>query len=102
MCDPAKEIVEQTYDEIADWYLGWIEGQRSPRERYASNVLENGPPAPRIFELGCGPGVPVMRMLLDRGAEVVADDTSRPTTQPGQEPVSAGNAGSGRYDRAIL
>lgn len=76
MCDAPKEIVEKSYDEIADWYLGWVEGQRSPRERYASKVLENGPPAPRILELGCGPGVPVMRMLLDRGAEVVANDIS--------------------------
>src|SRR5690554_2695094 len=76
MSDAPKDIVEHAYDEIADWYLGWVEGQRSPRERYASKVLENAPPAPRILELGCGPGVPVMRMLLDRGAKVVANDIS--------------------------
>ncbi|KAK4246792.1 hypothetical protein C7999DRAFT_15107 [Corynascus novoguineensis] len=99
--DP-KEIVKQTYDHLASWYLNWVDGQRSPRERYAIRVLQNAwstallssspaspatktvasstppqlPPPPRILELGCGPGVPVTRMLLERGAHVVANDIS--------------------------
>jgi len=73
--DP-KETVAHAYDYIADWYLGWVETQRSPRELYANKILENSPPSPRILELGCGPGVPITRMLLDRGAQVVANDIS--------------------------
>ncbi|KAK4135289.1 methyltransferase type 11 [Trichocladium antarcticum] len=76
MGDTPKEIVEQAYDYIADWYLGWVDGQRSPRERYADKVLDNAPASPRILELGCGPGIPITRMLLDRGAQVVANDIS--------------------------
>ncbi|KAK5171422.1 uncharacterized protein LTR77_004566 [Saxophila tyrrhenica] len=75
MEDP-KEIVRQTYDNIAEWYLRWITDQRSPRERYTTKVLENAPPSPRILEMGCGPGVPITRMLLDHGADVVANDIS--------------------------
>ncbi|KAL2194251.1 methyltransferase type 11 [Corynascus similis CBS 632.67] len=99
--DP-KEIVKQTYDQLASWYLNWVDGQRSPRERYAIKVLQNAwstallssspasqatktvasptppqvLPPPRILDLGCGPGVSVTRMLLERGAHVVANDIS--------------------------
>lgn len=76
MSDTPKEIVEQAYDHIAEWYLRWVEGQRSPRERYTNKVLENAPASPCVLELGCGPGVPITRMLLDRGAQVVANDIS--------------------------
>jgi SAM-dependent methyltransferase len=78
MSDNPKVIVEQAYDHIAEWYLRWVEDptQRSPRERYTKKVLENAPASPRILELGCGPGVPVTRMLLDHGAAVVANDIS--------------------------
>ena len=71
-----KQIVEQAYDYMADWYLEWIQDQRSPREVYTKKVLDNAPPSPRILELGCGPGVPITRMLLDQGAQVVANDLS--------------------------
>ncbi|EFW99140.1 methyltransferase type 11 [Grosmannia clavigera kw1407] len=76
MHDKPKEIVEQTYDDIAEWYLDWVKGQDSPRERYTDMVLENAPPSPRILELGCGPGVPITQRLLKRGAQVVANDIS--------------------------
>lgn len=76
MNEAPKEIVEQAYDQIAGWYLQWVEGQRSPRERYTERVLERAPLKPSILELGCGAGVPITRMLLDRGAKVVANDIS--------------------------
>ncbi|GAM85429.1 hypothetical protein ANO11243_034360 [Dothideomycetidae sp. 11243] len=76
MSEDPKAIVKQAYDHIADWYLSWIKDQLSPRERYAEKVLASAPPHPRILELGCGPGVPITRMLLDRGAHVVANDIS--------------------------
>lgn len=76
----AKEINEQAYNHIADWYLDWATTQVSPRERYAEKVLANTAPkdgqAPRILEIGCGAGVPISRMLLDRGAQVIGNDIS--------------------------
>lgn len=91
--EEAKEINEQAYDHIADWYLDWATNQTSPRERYTEKVLANitasstsssssssphllNAKAPRILELGCGAGVPISRMLLDRGAHVVGNDIS--------------------------
>jgi SAM-dependent methyltransferase len=83
MDEDPKKIVKEAYDHIAEWYLSWVDGQQSPRERYASKVLQNASsllpsPAqpPRILELGCGPGIPITRMLLDHGAQVVANDIS--------------------------
>jgi ubiquinone/menaquinone biosynthesis C-methylase UbiE len=83
MSDP-KTIVAQAYDSLADWYLTWIDHQPSPRERYAKKVLENlhqtspspSPSSPYILELGCGPGVPITRLLLSHGARVLANDIS--------------------------
>ena len=74
----ANIINEQAYDMLADWYLTWIDHQPSPRERYARKVLENIPTTtkPSILELGCGPGVPITRLLLDHGAQVLANDIS--------------------------
>lgn len=76
MSDDPKKLVEQGYDHMAEQYLDWVEGQRSPRERYTTKLLESAPASPRILELGCGAGVPITRMLLDRGAQVVANDIS--------------------------
>ena len=83
MSDP-KTIVAQAYDSLADWYLTWIDHQPSPRERYAKKLLENlhqapsptTKPKPYILELGCGPGVPITRLLLNHGARVLANDIS--------------------------
>lgn len=40
------------------------------------NLLDKLPLSPCILELGCGPGVPVLNMLLDHGAQVTANDIS--------------------------
>lgn len=76
MADDARQINEQAYDNIAAWYLEWANSGASPRQRYTEKVLQNAPSNPRILELGCGPGVPITKMLLDRGASVVANDIS--------------------------
>ncbi|KAK4125405.1 methyltransferase type 11 [Parathielavia appendiculata] len=76
MSDNPMQIVSQGYDHIAESYLHWVESQRSPREHYTEKLLSHCPPSPRILELGCGAGVPITRMLLDRGAQVVANDIS--------------------------
>lgn len=76
----AKAIVEEAYDNLAQWYLDWVSDQTSPRERFAQKILDNIPASttttPYTLELGCGPGVPVTRMLLDQGARVIANDIS--------------------------
>jgi ubiquinone/menaquinone biosynthesis C-methylase UbiE len=80
--DNPKEIVKQAYDALADWYLSYVLTQPSPRERYALKVLDNisqttpSSSPSHILELGCGPGVPITRLLLDRGAAVTANDIS--------------------------
>ncbi|KAH6618141.1 methyltransferase type 11 [Chaetomium sp. MPI-SDFR-AT-0129] len=79
MLDDPKSIVSEAYNDIAPWYLEWVSKQpSSPRERYTNIMLKNlpttAPQKPRILEVGCGPGIPTTRMLLDRGAHVVAND----------------------------
>ncbi|KAF2210738.1 hypothetical protein CERZMDRAFT_44769 [Cercospora zeae-maydis SCOH1-5] len=76
--DNPRTINSQAYDHVAEWYLDWANSSPSPRQRYTERVLHNAKSVskPRILELGCGPGVPITKMLLDRGAEVVANDIS--------------------------
>lgn len=76
MSDDPRAIVQGAYDNISNWYLDWVKDQESPRERYTKKLLDNLSTSPSILELGCGPGVPILRMLLDRGAKVVANDIS--------------------------
>ncbi|KAI0189286.1 methyltransferase [Astrocystis sublimbata] len=78
MSDVPESIVEYAYDQIADWYLQWVETQKSPRERYTKKLLDelSQQPSPSVLELGCGPGVPVLQLLLQHGARVVANDIS--------------------------
>lgn len=76
MGDAPEGIVEYAYDHITEWYLQWVAAQKSPRERYTRRLLEGLPPAPTVLDLGCGPGVPVLQLLLDGGARVVANDLS--------------------------
>lgn len=76
MSDAPESIVEYAYDNITDWYLQWVHQHKSPRETYTTKLLDALPPTPSVLDLGCGPGVPVLQMLLDRGARVVANDIS--------------------------
>ncbi|KNG88459.1 O-methyltransferase [Aspergillus nomiae NRRL 13137] len=77
MSDTPEGIVEYAYDNITEWYLQWVKSQKSPRERYTQMLLDTlQQRSPAILELGCGPGVPIVKMLLDQGAQVVANDIS--------------------------
>jgi len=76
MSEAPERIVEHAYDHIAQWYLEWVQSDRSPRERYTRKLLDSLPPSPSVLELGCGPGVPVLSMLVDHGAQVTANDIS--------------------------
>ena len=76
MSEAPENIVEHAYDHIAQWYLEWVESDMSPRQRYTKRFLDRLPASPSVLELGFGPGVPVLNMLVDRGAQVTANDIS--------------------------
>ena len=76
MSETPEAIVQDAYDHIAQWYIEWVKCDKSPRERYVKKVLERLPPSPCVLEIGCGPGVPVLDMLLENGARVTANDIS--------------------------
>ncbi|MEL6615551.1 MAG: class I SAM-dependent methyltransferase, partial [Bacteroidota bacterium] len=62
------------YDQIAEWYSR----VRDP-ESGAADVeafLQTLPPEARVLDLGCGDGVPVTRLLIEGGCEVVGLDSS--------------------------
>jgi SAM-dependent methyltransferase len=76
MSDTPEGIIQYTYDNIAEQYLQWVESQTLLRQRYAKILLDKLRPSPSILELGCGPGIPIVKMLLDEGAQVVGNDLS--------------------------
>ena len=75
MTDPC-ETVARGYDEIADRYLAWSTDS-SVRLRWLTALRAALPSAARILDLGCGPGVPVARWLVDAGYDVTGIDGSR-------------------------
>ena len=76
MSDTPEGIVEYAYNNINQWYLEWVQNQKSPRQTYTKTLLEKLPPSPSILELGCGPGVPILQTLVNHGARVIANDVS--------------------------
>ncbi|KNG50317.1 sterol 24-c-methyltransferase-like protein [Stemphylium lycopersici] len=76
MSEAPEDIGEHAYDHIAQWYLEWVESDMSPRQRYTKKLLNKLPPSPSVLELRCGPGVPLLNMLVDRGTHVTANDIS--------------------------
>lgn len=76
MSGTPEGIVEYAYDNITQWYLQWVTSQKSPRERYTKMLLDKMQPSPIILDLGCGPGIPTLKMLLDHGAQVIGNDIS--------------------------
>lgn len=76
MSGTPEGIVEYAYDNITQWYLEWVTSQKSPRERYTKMLLDKMQPSPAVLDLGCGPGTPTLKMLLDHGAQVVGNDIS--------------------------
>ncbi len=77
MSDTPEGIVEYAYDHISEWYLEWVKSQKSPREKYTRELLRKLQPSPSIpWSLVVVPAFPFLRMLLDQGAQVVANDIS--------------------------
>lgn len=62
-----------TYDRVAEQYAR--ERSKTLFERpWLDRMLNVAPPPRRILDLGCGPGVPIARYLLDRRAQVTGVD----------------------------
>ena len=64
------------YDLIAERWSG-ERGSSSFRERpYVERFMQLATPGGHILDLGCGPGTPIARHLLDRGYRVTGVDAS--------------------------
>jgi SAM-dependent methyltransferase len=66
--------VARSYDRLAARYAQWADRVTPPlRQRYAEVLSARLSAGARVLELGCGPGVPVARMLSRRFAVVGVD-----------------------------
>jgi SAM-dependent methyltransferase len=75
MTDDPKSIVATGYDLIAE---GYLERYRRSlvRDQWLGKLITLLPTKSRVLDLGCGPGVPVARVLARRGHDVVGIDGS--------------------------
>jgi SAM-dependent methyltransferase len=70
----SPSTVARSYDRLAAQYAQWADRVTPPlRQDYAEVLSARLPAAARVLELGCGPGVPVARMLSRRFAVVGVD-----------------------------
>jgi SAM-dependent methyltransferase len=66
--------VARSYDRLAARYAQWADRVTPPlRQRYAEVLSARLPAGAQVLELGCGPGVPVARMLSRHFAVVGVD-----------------------------
>jgi SAM-dependent methyltransferase len=72
MTSPARTRAEQVFDEI---HRG-LQGEGTGRNRYTRRAWELLPPleAPRILDLGCGPGGPTLELARLSGGRVIGLD----------------------------
>ena len=73
-----RRLVRDGYDQIADQYLQIVASAAvgHPRAAQTARFLQALPPAADVLELGCGPGVPVARAVLDAGHRYTGVDVS--------------------------
>lgn len=70
----SPSTVARSYDRLAARYAQWADRVTPPlRQHYAEVLSARLPAGARVLELGCGPGVPVARMLSRRFAVVGVD-----------------------------
>jgi len=62
------------YDLIADWYASERTDQTGVPEVTA--LVQSLPPGARVLDAGCGNGLPLTRLLLQLGCDVVGVDSS--------------------------
>ena len=67
------------YDQIADWYVATRKDDIGPVE--VSNFSAPLKPQAKVLDLGSGSGIPVTKVLADRGFQVFAVDSSQALVQ---------------------
>jgi SAM-dependent methyltransferase len=94
--DP-RTVVTRGYDRLKERYYEWTTSN-DPRYRldYLGYLLELLPPAARVVELGCGPGLPVARAISEKHRFVGVDISAE------QIAVARRNAPRGSYLRADM
>ncbi|KAK2624657.1 hypothetical protein QTJ16_005850 [Diplocarpon rosae] len=102
--DPIKLLVQQSYDKIADTYLGWTLRTPSPRLAYLEKLLSHlpSPSTSQILELGCGAGVPGTRFLSESCGHVSGVDISLVQIELARNHVGSANAEFVRNDMMAL
>ena len=70
--DPRKAVVAAGYDVIAERYLEWPGGVQV-RNHYLRQFYDLVSVGGRVFDLGCGAGVPVAKKLVERASVVGVD-----------------------------
>ncbi len=72
-----KDVVTQSYNQIAQRYTAWASGiRKEERARYTSALLDRLPAGAQVLELGCGPGVATTRELAQRFSVTGVDISS--------------------------
>jgi cyclopropane fatty-acyl-phospholipid synthase-like methyltransferase len=70
-------LVAEGYDLVADAYAALEGSEPWPRLAWLDSLLERVGAGGRVLDLGCGSGLPVARLLVDRGYAVTGVDVSR-------------------------
>lgn len=84
------------YDRIADWYAGVRDPAVGVPEVTA--LADALPPGARVLDAGCGTGLPLARLLADRGLAVVGLDASAAMLARFRENVPGAEARPGRLE----
>jgi SAM-dependent methyltransferase len=87
----ARRVVTEGYDALGHRYYEWTTDVDPPyRQEYIDRLRSRLRPRSRVLELGCGPGLPVARMLSDDQYYVGVDSSigqlrlARPSAPGGQ------------------
>ncbi len=83
-----QELVEHSYNAIADRYLQWTIGSQI-RHRYLNRLIELLPRNGSFLDLGCGAGIPIAAALTKYG-QVTGVDISEQQVTLARKNVSAG------------
>lgn len=71
-----KKIVQDGYDKMAEKYDDWAQEDTRLRKHYTNLLIKSLPANATVLEIGCGAGAPVLEMLAESGAKLLANDIS--------------------------
>ena len=75
--EAAHEVVERGYDQVTQAYAGLeLEGREWPRAASFVRLLAEVPEGGTVLEVGCGNGVPTMKMIQEHHRGVGVDISS--------------------------